>query len=977
MASLLELAWTTNTSARRADVLEAVAEAAAGLAPDGFAVIWLLSGERLIVQAAAGFLQHAQGGLRTEFGLGDGLVGAAAQARELLIVDDPAGDPRTRNPGFFRAEGVQRFAGVPLVASYALEGVLGVFSRRADWPEAATREALTGLAARAALALESARLFADSERRRRAAEGLAAVGQALTQSLDPSEVAHLIADSVLALLEARDVVVYRLDPSSRDLVSMAFAGEGAAGFRHPIVLPPGTGVSGRAVAERRPIVSNDLLGDSRLSNPSAYVAAFERAGYRAVMAAPLMVAGEPIGALGAAAARGRVFDDEARALLEAFADQAAVALHSARLLAAERQARAEAQALERRFHDLVHGVDAVLTEIETSSRRVLFINGRVESILGYTVEQWTTQPGFWRAHLHPEDRERTLAVSDAYIATGRDFVHEYRMVAGDGRTVWIRDSVTVAPGRLHSLKVDVTARKRTEALLAGESEVLTLIAAGEPLARVLAALCGVIDAQDDDIVCAVQLVEEGRLRSLAGPRLPEAYARAMDGVSVGPASGSCGAAAYRRRPVITEDIAVDPLWAADRATALAHGLRACWALPVLDVAGLPLATVAVYRRTPRAPRADEQALMSRAVRLAGIAIERMRAEQALRTSEQQYRTLITNIPDVVWITDSTGRTVFVSPHVQRVGGYTAEELYRAGSGAWFGRVHPDDVPLVQRHFAALFGGPGRTFDLEYRLQHKDGRWIWIHDRAVTTYEAHGVTYAYGIYTDITDRKRNEEIRALLLNQVITVQEEERRRIARELHDETAQSLASLLLGLSALRETRTLKAARAAAGELHQVATRALAEVRRLASGLRPSALDDLGLPAAVARYAADFGQMRGLAIDVEAGGLGTDRMPRAVETALYRIMQEALSNVARHAGAGHVRVQLDRFGAMVSMLVSDDGIGFDPDRPPAPATAAHGLGIHTMRERALVLNGTLTIQSAPGRGTRVSVEIPVSEGRP
>src|SRR6185436_19767720 len=224
--------------------------------------------------------------------------------------------------------------------------------------------------------------------------------------------------------------------------------EGAAGFRHPIVLPPGTGVSGRAVAERRPIVTHDLLGDSRVSNPAAYVAALERAGYRAVMAAPLLVAGEPIGALGAAAARGRVFDDEARTLLEAFADQAAIALHSARLLTAERQARAEAQAHERRFRDLVHGVDAVLTEIETASRRVLFINGRAESILGYTVEQWMAQPGFWRAHIHPDDRERAVAVSDGHIAAGRDFVHEYRMLASDGRTVWIRDSVTVAPGRL-------------------------------------------------------------------------------------------------------------------------------------------------------------------------------------------------------------------------------------------------------------------------------------------------------------------------------------------------------------------------------------------------------------------------------------------------------------------------------------------------------------------------------------------------
>jgi len=215
------------------------------------------------------------------------------------------------------------------------------------------------------------------------------------------------------------------------------------------------------------------------------------------------VAGEPIGALGAASVRGRVFDDEARALLEAFADQAAVALHSARLFAAERQARAEAQALERRFHDLVHGVDAVLTEIETPSRRVLFINGRVQPLLGYTVEQWMREPDFWRAHIHPEDRERALAVNEAGIASGGDFVHEYRMVTGDGRTVWIRDSVTVAPERLHSLKVDVTARKRTEALLAGESEVLTLIAAGEPLPRVLDALCRVIDAQDDDISASI------------------------------------------------------------------------------------------------------------------------------------------------------------------------------------------------------------------------------------------------------------------------------------------------------------------------------------------------------------------------------------------------------------------------------------------------------------------------------------------
>ena len=922
MTNLLELAWAANAAAPRGDVVEALVEAAGALVDDGLALAWLVSGERLVLRAAAGRLRQPHGGLRTEFIPGEGLVGAAALARGVSSVADPAADARAQEAEFLRAEGVRHFVGVPLGAGFAFQGVLGVLSRRAGEVDAALLERLGALAGQAALALESARLFADSERRRRAAEGLAAVAQALAHSRDAREVAHLIADSVLALLGARDVAVYRLEAATGDLVALAFAGAGDAGFRHPFVLPRGAGVSGRAVLDGRVVTTTDVLADPRFVHPDDYRAGLERGGYRAIMAAPLLADGEPIGALSAAAAPGRLFDDESCRLLEAFADQAAVALRNARLFAGERSARAEAQAVERRFRDMVEGVDAIVTEFDLTARRTLFISGRIERLLGYTAEQWMREPEFWRDHVHPDDRERVLAFAAAEIAAGRDFVQEYRMVAADGRVVWLRDSVTVSGERLRALKVDVTARRRGEALLAGESGVLTLIAAGEPLPRVLDALCRMIEAHDDDLRCSVALVEDGSAPAPASAPSPS------------------------------------------------------WTLPVLDAAGVPLATFAVYYRADRRPSDAERALISRAARLAGIAIERTRAEQALRTSEERYRTLITNIPDVVWLTDSRGGMVFVSPNVHRVGGYTAEELYRAGPGGWFGRVHPDDLPLVQRHFVALFGGPGRTFDLEYRIQHKDGRWIWLHDRAVTTYEAHGVTYAYGISTDITDRKRAEEIRALLLNQVITVQEEERRRIARELHDETAQSLASLLLGLSALQESRSLKGARAQARDLHQVVTRALAEVRRLASGLRPSVLDDLGLAAAVTRYAADFGQTRRLAVAVDTVGLGPERMPPSVETALYRIMQEAFSNVARHAGARSARVQIDRFGAMVSMVITDDGAGFDPDRPPAPATAAHGLGIHTMRERALVLNGTLTIQSAPGRGTRVSVEIPVTEGR-
>jgi PAS domain S-box-containing protein len=393
---------------------------------------------------------------------------------------------------------------------------------------------------------------------------------------------------------------------------------------------------------------------------------------------------------------------------------------------------------------------------------------------------------------------------------------------------------------------------------------------------------------------------------------------------------------------------------------------------VTDAGGLPLATVAVYFRAPRRPVAGDRRVIDRVARLAGIAIERVRAEEALRESEQRYRMLVTNIPDVAWLVDRAGNTIFVSPNVEKVGGYTAEELYRAGSAGWFGRIHPDDLSMVSGHFEALFEGGAAGFDVEYRLRHRDGRWIWLHDRAVATYQGHHTTYVYGLYSNITDRKQAEEIRALLLNQVITVQEEERRRIARELHDETAQSLASMLLGLSALQETRTVKAARAQARDLHQVATRALAEVRRLAWGLRPSVLDDLGLATAVERYAEDFGRARGVTVTLETAGLDGARMPVAVETALYRIMQEALSNIARHADAHQVRVRLERQGATVALVVEDDGHGFDLARPPVASGAARGLGIHSMRERAAVHRGALTINSAPGSGTRVAVEIPL-----
>jgi signal transduction histidine kinase len=237
--------------------------------------------------------------------------------------------------------------------------------------------------------------------------------------------------------------------------------------------------------------------------------------------------------------------------------------------------------------------------------------------------------------------------------------------------------------------------------------------------------------------------------------------------------------------------------------------------------------------------------------------------------------------------------------------------------------------------------------------------------------------------EVDERRRAEEAlrrsedrsRALmaarqqLLQKLMSAQEDERRRIARDLHDEIGQALTSLLIGLRTVADAATLEAARGRVEDLRRIAVGTLEEVRRLARGLRPSVLDDLGLAAALERYAADYSQAHSIAVKVEADPDGR-RLPGEVETALYRIAQEALTNTAKHATAGHVHLVVERQPAAVRLVVSDDGRGF---RCPEPDAGGH-LGLSGMRERAALLNGSVVVESDPDQGTRVSVTIPCPE---
>jgi signal transduction histidine kinase len=213
---------------------------------------------------------------------------------------------------------------------------------------------------------------------------------------------------------------------------------------------------------------------------------------------------------------------------------------------------------------------------------------------------------------------------------------------------------------------------------------------------------------------------------------------------------------------------------------------------------------------------------------------------------------------------------------------------------------------------------------------------------------------------------SERITRDALRRVVEAQELERRRLARELHDETGQALTSILLGLKGFEETLEGDASRAAAAELRELVVATLQDVRRLAVELRPKALDDFGLMPALERLTQTFAETTGISVDLEAA-LPEGRLPADVETALYRIVQESLTNVVKHAQARRVSILLTRRPVSVAAVIEDDGRGFDPDHVDDT-----GVGLLGMRERLALLGGRLNVESRPGSGTTLAAEVPL-----
>jgi PAS domain S-box-containing protein len=404
-------------------------------------------------------------------------------------------------------------------------------------------------------------------------------------------------------------------------------------------------------------------------------------------------------------------------------------------------------------------------------------------------------------------------------------------------------------GRVGLAIEDVTVQTLERRLQQGEQRVLEMIAAGAPLADSLAALIRIVEEHSPPMMGSVLLVSADGSHVVhgAGPSLPPDYMRGIDGSPIGPRAGSCGTAAFFKRAVIVTDIQTDPLWDDYRALALAHGLRACWSTPILTADDRVLGTFAFYYRVVLAPAPGDVAIIERAARVAGIAIERKQLEEQLRE---------------------------LSAHVE----------------------------------AAL--------------------------------------------------------------------EDERAGIAREIHDEIGQSLTALKMDVAWI-------ARRAANGvepvpreallekldAMSALTDRVIGQIRRISSELRPGVLDDLGLVAAIEWQAQDFETRSAITCTLRASGSDA-AIGRRESTAVFRVFQEALTNVSRHARAERVDVRIDVSPELLSLEVRDDGVGITPDAARNPKS----LGLLGMRERAHRLGGTVTVGAVEPTGTRVTLVVPIGK---
>jgi len=629
--------------------------------------------------------------------------------------------------------------------------------------------------------------------------------------------------------------------------------------------------------------------------------------------------------------------------------------------------------------------------------------------------------------LNPDDRERWEAAVDQAIRNKADYDLEKRLELADGVTKYLHalgHPILDASGdvvQFIGTVNDITERKRAEALLRGEKQLLEMIATGVALKEILNALCRIIEEQRPGTLASVLLMDPDgiHLNVVAGPNLPGDWTRQMEKLPIGPCAGSCGTAAYRGSPVIVSDIATDPLWDVPehRASALKHGLHASWSKPVLSWQGKVLATFCMYYRESRSPTSQDLELIELASHLTRVAIERDRAEEALRASEQMARSHVeVMMRSLDVLATEAAPEKFIAEMLRTIG----QRLHARSVLLWL--RHPDDdslhlrlaiddgqqVPPHVDHpfvkdpqawkrnlpFQEMFftKAPVVCDDVEHDprfgaelrdYMKSKGRKKFLAIPMFVLGEVHGFIGIQHTEERAYRPEETELAQALAHHVMIATHQaelgeqrrhavvlEERTRMARDIHDTLAQGFTGVIVQLDTAVEALRDEEPEAAATHIHrarELARESLTEARRSVHALRPQALEKAGFADALKAIITNTTAGTSLQSDFQLEGEPRKLQP-SVEENLLHIGQEALTNALRHACATAFQARLSFDSDAIRLELRDNGKGFILDK-----ANGGGIGLIGMKERAEQIGATLAITSEPGTGTTIIAISPSS----
>jgi PAS domain S-box-containing protein len=603
------------------------------------------------------------------------------------------------------------------------------------------------------------------------------------------------------------------------------------------------------------------------------------------------------------------------------------------------------------------------------------------------------------------------------LKTGGTLRFDRDFVRRNGDIVPVEVSVTaIRGGYFQAILRDISERKQGEALLSGEKRLLEMVAKGDPLPAILDAICRLVEELCSGCLCSILLLDSRgkRLCHGAGPSIPKPYAQAIDCFAIGPNVGSCGSAAYRGEQVIVADIATDPLWASFRDVALANDLRACWSTPIFSLENRVLGTFAMYYREPRLPAPRHQEVIEQITHLASIAIQRKRAEEALRASEQLARgqvEALTYSLDVLATAPAPDK--FLGQMLSTMGRLLAAQsvilwlldesddslVLRAwAQGTNFVKADPNH-PFVKnplswkedRGLRDLFfsGAPVVCEDLEHDPYVSNELREYLKSGGtkkflrIPTLVGGRVRGFIGISHGDRPAYRPEEIelaqalahQAMLAIQLNEFAEqsrqsailEERNRMARDIHDTLAQGFTGVIVQLEAAEDAIGCSRRKELNEHLQraaQLARRSLSEARRSVHALRPEALQAANFWDALQGIVKNTTAGTALHTTFELRGQLRD-LPSVWQENLLHIGQEALTNALRYAHPRNFETRLTSDTKELRLELRDDGDGFEVN------DRHDGFGLAGMRERVEQMGGNLKITSVRGKGTAVVVTLP------